>query len=206
MRYNLMLAAALISGFAFCTFFPNSELAVVFEKSEYLLYALIFAVGITIGVDKDFRDIHNVFQWRLFILPLSILSGSVAASGVVIILLTGLDPFMVLAINAGVGYYSITSIIVGNFSDGLVAAHSPDCQRLQGNTDDFAGSFAPALVWTFVSCCRWGRHRHGYDPANHFALQWQRLHFSGRFLGNDSDNYCTFYCDLFCRIGGLSAW
>jgi uncharacterized membrane protein YbjE (DUF340 family) len=122
MRYNLMLAAALISGFAFCTFFPNSELAVVFEKSEYLLYALIFAVGITIGVDKDFRDIHNVFQWRLFILPLSILSGSVAASGVVIILLTGLDPFMVLAINAGVGYYSITSIIVGNFSDGLVAA------------------------------------------------------------------------------------
>jgi uncharacterized membrane protein YbjE (DUF340 family) len=122
MRYNLMLAAALISGFAFCTFFPNSELAVVFEKSEYLLYALIFAVGITIGVDKDFRDIHNVFQWRLFILPLSILAGSVAASGVVIILLTGLDPFMVLAINAGVGYYSITSIIVGNFSDGLVAA------------------------------------------------------------------------------------
>jgi uncharacterized membrane protein YbjE (DUF340 family) len=122
MRYNLMLAAALISGFAFCTFFPNSELAVVFEKSEYLLYALIFAVGITIGVDKDFRDIHNVFQWRLFILPLSILAGSVAASGLVIILLTGLDPFMVLAINAGVGYYSITSIIVGNFSDGLVAA------------------------------------------------------------------------------------
>lgn len=79
--------------------------------SSYTLYLLMFLVGIGIGRDKNFISNIRKINWRYTLLPLATILGTLSFA----IIASFLVPYTIkqcLAISAGFGYYSLSSIII----------------------------------------------------------------------------------------------
>lgn len=116
------------------------------DFSLYALYLLMFLVGISIGADSgSFRAIRNHGP-RLFLIPAVTILGTFA--GVVIVSLFSGDLLVLesLAVGAGFGYYSLSSVIIGElYSEtlGVVALLSNIMREV------ITLLFAPVMVTAF---------------------------------------------------------
>lgn len=86
------------------------------EYSNYVLYALMFTVGISIGCDKKTLNSLRNQDLRVVLLPVATIIGTTVAALLVAPLLTGMTLREVLAVSAGLGYYSLSSIIITEYS------------------------------------------------------------------------------------------
>lgn len=86
------------------------------EYSNYVLYALMFTVGISIGCDKKTLNSLRNQDLRVVLLPVATIIGTTVAALLVAPLLTGMTLREVLAVSAGFGYYSLSSIIITEYS------------------------------------------------------------------------------------------
>ena len=85
----LLALAALVLGVAWGSFGPaGTPLDLISDNSDLILYALMFFVGISIGLNKTILQKIREYHIKVFIIPFGIVVGSVAA-GVVCGLLTG---------------------------------------------------------------------------------------------------------------------
>jgi uncharacterized membrane protein YbjE (DUF340 family) len=94
------------------------------EISTYILYALMFLVGISIGSDKHVWQQFRKMSFRILIIPLTAVIGT--AIGILIYTLLFSFPKTrdVFAIGAGFGYYSFSSIVISKISNetmGIIA-------------------------------------------------------------------------------------
>lgn len=92
------------------------SLVVVTEYSSYVLYALMFTVGVSIGCDKKTLNSLRNQDLRVVLLPVATIIGTTAAAILISPLITGLSLKEVLAVSAGFGYYSLSSIIITEYS------------------------------------------------------------------------------------------
>jgi uncharacterized membrane protein YbjE (DUF340 family) len=92
--------------------------------SLYALYLLMFLVGISIGADKrSFRLIRQQGP-RLAVLPLVTIAGTLLGVTIVSLFLQEVNLAESLAVGAGMGYYSLSSVIISEWhseSLGVVA-------------------------------------------------------------------------------------
>ena len=83
--------------------------------SFYALCALMFSVGVSIGNDpqtlKNFRSLNP----RLVFLPVMTILGTVSAAALVSLLLPHRSPADCMAVGAGFGYYSLSSIFITEY-------------------------------------------------------------------------------------------
>ena len=83
--------------------------------STFILYALMFCVGISIGSDtktlKSFKDVNP----RLMMLPVMTVVGTLAGTAAASALLPHRHVFDCLAIGSGFGYYSLSSIFITEY-------------------------------------------------------------------------------------------
>lgn len=86
------------------------------EHSSYVLYALMFMVGISIGCDKKTLNSLRNQDLRVVLLPVATIIGTTVAALLIAPLLTGMTLREVLAVSAGFGYYSLSSIIITEYS------------------------------------------------------------------------------------------
>ncbi len=82
------------------------------EASAYVLYFLMLQVGVSIGRNKQLRRLLEHFSWRWVLLPLATVGGTLAFSAVIALLLRQWSVFEVLAAGSGMGYYSLSSILI----------------------------------------------------------------------------------------------
>ena len=86
-----------------------------FQFSTFILYALMFFVGISIGSDtntlKSFRSVNP----RLMMLPVMTIFGTLAGTAAASALLPHRHLFDCLAIGSGFGYYSLSSIFITEY-------------------------------------------------------------------------------------------
>lgn len=82
------------------------------DLSTYSLYALMFLVGITIGADKSALKIIKDVKLEILMLPVSVILGTFAGVCIVSLFLKDLSIKDSLAVGAGFGYYSLSSIII----------------------------------------------------------------------------------------------
>ena len=86
-----------------------------FQFSTFILYALMFCVGISIGSDtntlKSFRSVNP----RLMMLPVMTIFGTLAGTAAASALLPHRHLFDCLAIGSGFGYYSLSSIFITEY-------------------------------------------------------------------------------------------
>lgn len=112
MRDILLITVVFISGIVLGVF---NVLPVEFNAgnwSEVALYALLFFVGISIGSDKDsLRALKRMRGWLIFI-PLVSVAGSLLFSMGATLIFKDMSLKEVFAVSAGMGYYSLSSIII----------------------------------------------------------------------------------------------
>lgn len=97
----------------------------VFESLKletYALYALLFFVGIGMGGDPKIRDLLRKLKLSFLLIPLLIIAGTLLGSALVSLFLPGLSLREALAVGAGFGYYSLSSLIIADLSGETLAA------------------------------------------------------------------------------------
>ena len=83
--------------------------------STYVLYALMFCVGITLGSDTALAGRVRRLDPRLALLPVMTAVGTLAGAALSTLLLPPLTAGDTMAVGAGFGYYALSSIFIADF-------------------------------------------------------------------------------------------
>ena len=85
------------------------------DVSMYILYALMLQVGISIGSNKNIKQLVKTLHWKTLLLPLSTIVGTLAFSALASLLLSQWSIFDCMAVGSGFAYYSLSSILITQF-------------------------------------------------------------------------------------------
>lgn len=83
--------------------------------SKWVLYTLLFFVGIQIGVSKNMFSAVKRFGWRITLVPLATTFGTFAGVALMSLLLPDRSLSDCLSVGAGFAYYSLSSIIISEY-------------------------------------------------------------------------------------------
>ena len=110
---SLVIVAFFVAGYVVGLFAPF-DLAGS-RVSAYVLYALMFCVGITLGNDRTLAGRVRRLDPRLALLPVATAVGTLAGAALAAPLLAEWSLTDSLAVGAGFGYYSLSSIFIADF-------------------------------------------------------------------------------------------
>lgn len=82
------------------------------DYSSYALYLLMTLVGMGIGTDDRALKALRTFNLRIVLVPVTTIVGTLLGTCLAFVFFTSLRPNELLAISAGYGYYSLSSIII----------------------------------------------------------------------------------------------
>ena len=88
----------------------------------WVLYALMLQVGIGIGSDPRLREILRSLSPRLLLLPCATIVGTMVASAAVSLVISRWSVAEVMAAGSGMGYYSLSSILITQLKEPTVGA------------------------------------------------------------------------------------
>lgn len=94
------------------------------DLTTYALFVLMFLVGISIGGDKAAFYVLRKMNFKIFLVPLTVIVGSLLGTAIISLLLTDINVKEAMAVGAGFGYYSLSSIFISEISGkelGVVA-------------------------------------------------------------------------------------
>ena len=152
------------------------------DLSMYVLYALMFQVGLSIGSDKKLKDILRSIRPKLLLVPLATISGSLLFAALISLVISRWSVFDCLALGSGFAYYSLSSILITQLKEpslGIQIASELGTIALIANI--LREIFRPVgcthlpqiLRASGTNLCR-RSHNHGYNAAHYYALLWQR--------------------------------
>lgn len=116
------------------------------DLSIYILYGLMFLVGISIGYDKKTLSTLKNNKFKIILVPLATLVGTLAGCAIVSIFLPKWSLFECMAVGSGFAYYSLSSIFITQYKGielGTIALVSNILREL------FTLLAAPLLVACF---------------------------------------------------------
>ena len=85
------------------------------SNNDLILYILMFLVGISIGLNRGIVSKIKEYHIKIFVIPAGIIIGSLAG-GIVSGLITGLPLNQSAATAAGMGWYSLSGVAIGNLA------------------------------------------------------------------------------------------
>jgi len=94
------------------------------DLSAYALYVLMFLVGMGIGADKKAWEVLKSARLKIILVPLTVIIGTLIGVAFISIFLKDISLRESLAVGAGFGYYSLSSIFIsqiGGKTLGVVA-------------------------------------------------------------------------------------
>lgn len=118
------------------------------DLTMYVLYGLMFLVGISIGYDKELLRSLRKTNWRILMVPAATIVGTLIGAAAVGLLLPQWSVTESMAVGAGFGYYSLSSIFITQYKGaelGTIALMANIMREI------FALLAAPFL-------CRWFGH------------------------------------------------
>lgn len=86
------------------------------DFSTIALYGLMFLVGVGIGADKNAWSVLRSMNLRIFLIPLGVVVGTFFGTTLIWLVLPGFRLKEVLAVGAGFGYYSLSSLFITQLS------------------------------------------------------------------------------------------
>ena len=120
MRTSITAVCFFVTGIlaGFYQILPNAPY--LSSLSEYALYLLMFLVGIVVGGDtKAWLTLRN-FNLKIVLVPGSVIVGSLAGGVMSTLVFADLSLKDGLAVSAGFGYYSLSSILITKYYSGAV--------------------------------------------------------------------------------------
>jgi len=121
-------------------FFLNNDI------SSYVLYILMFIVGVGIGSDKEALDTLRKINFKVLLVPVVVIVGSIGSAALFSLWTPDLNAKETMAVGAGFGYYSLSSILINEMhseSLGTIALVANVIREV------LTLLFAPSLVWAF---------------------------------------------------------
>ena len=98
-----------------------SPVGTLVEHSDYVLYALMFFVGISVGMSKGLVGKIREYGVRLLLVPAGIIAGSFVA-GLVFAPICGLSLGEGAAITSGMGWYSLVGVVLADLAGPQVGS------------------------------------------------------------------------------------
>lgn len=83
--------------------------------ATWVLYALLFFVGIQIGAGKNLFVALKRFGWKVLMIPLATTAGTFVGVLLISLLIPGRSLTDCLSVGAGFAYYSLSSILITEF-------------------------------------------------------------------------------------------
>ena len=80
--------------------------------SIYILYALMFQIGISIGSNKELKSMISQLRLKFLLIPLATISGT--------LLLSRWSIFDCMAVGSGFAYYSLSSVLITQFKEASI--------------------------------------------------------------------------------------
>ena len=93
------------------------EMGDMHQLSLYILYALMFQVGVSIGGGEDFKALIHGFRWKMLLIPLATIGGTLLFSALVSVLLTRWSVFDCMAIGSGLGISFFAVFVLTSIAD-----------------------------------------------------------------------------------------
>jgi len=78
----------------------------------YVLYLLLFLVGVGVGANKHTLKLLRSVNLRIFLIPLSVIAGTLLGTMVYAMLDDSLTLRQCWAVGSGFGYYSLSSVLI----------------------------------------------------------------------------------------------
>jgi len=120
MLLSLKILLFFIAGMLLGVFGRFEPLPFETDLSKYALYVLMFLVGISIGTDTESLQLIRRQGYRLLFVPLATILGTFTGVLIVMFFIESISLREGLAVGAGFGYYSLSSIILSEIhSDAL---------------------------------------------------------------------------------------
>ena len=143
------------------------------DGTLYVLYALMFLVGISIGHDRRLGEILRTLRPRVLLLPLATTVGTFAGAALASITLA-YSLSECLAVGSGLAEYSLSSIFITQYKGaelGTVALLANIMRELATLL------FTPLMVRWISPLAALVRRRvhHGFHPAGHHPLRGQAV-------------------------------
>lgn len=116
------------------------------DFSIYILYGLMFLVGLNIGYDKNMLNTLKATRPHIILVPLATLIGTLGGCALISLVIPKYDAFECMAVGSGFGYYSLSSIFITEYKGaelGTIALVSNIIREL------FTLLMAPVLVLYF---------------------------------------------------------
>ena len=85
--------------------------------SLYRMYALMLQVGISIGSNKNLKQIVRQIRLKMLVIPLATIIGTLLFSALASLLLSRWSVFECMAVGSGFAYYSLSSILITQFKE-----------------------------------------------------------------------------------------
>ncbi len=101
------------------------EWIITSDLSMYVLYLLMFQVGMSIGSDRKLKEILRSFRPKLLLVPLATIGGTLLFSALISLLISRWRIFDCMAVGSGFAYYSLSSILITQLKEpsiGMKAA------------------------------------------------------------------------------------
>lgn len=146
MKGSLIIISFFIVGVLLSRFDLLHQFFYATDYTLYVLYLLMFFVGISVGGDSSVFSSVKRYGYKIFLLPIGTIIGTLAGSAIVGLVWDGRSVTDCLAVGSGFGYYSLSTIFITQLKGaelGTVALLSNIIREL------ITLLFAPLLVMIF---------------------------------------------------------
>lgn len=120
MRTSVIIIIFFIAGLVLAMFSLLPDFVLQNDYSTYMLYILMFFVGISIGIDKNVWKILKSAKFKIFLVPLSVIVGTLLGVGISSFFIKDISIKEAMAVGAGFGYYSLSSIFITQLSGSVL--------------------------------------------------------------------------------------
>ena len=108
---SIAILVVLVLGIGAGFILPENISALIDSASSYMLLILLFSVGIDMGLNKEVFTRIKELGFKILLIPFGVVVGSLCG-GFLTALLTNLPVKDGLAISAGLGWYSLSGILI----------------------------------------------------------------------------------------------
>ncbi|MBS3770762.1 MAG: lysine exporter LysO family protein [Bacteroidales bacterium] len=120
MRNTVIILFFFVAGLFFGIYADLPEEMGGDEMTRYVLYLLLFLVGIGVGANKNTLKLLKSVNLKIFLIPLSVIVGTFLGTFVYSLIDSSLNLRECWAVGAGFGYYSLSSVLITEIAGGTL--------------------------------------------------------------------------------------
>ncbi len=115
MKDSFLYLAIFAVGIVLALYAPIPDILLSDNVSKGILYALLFFVGIQIGLSKNLLGVIKSYGWKITLVPLATTIGTFGAAALISLVLSHRSLTDCLSVGSGFAYYSLSSILISEY-------------------------------------------------------------------------------------------